>query len=78
MYAYYQNKDTKEDTEVKEPDGVAVSHVDDVLYAGNANFINNVIEPLKTSFQFGTEEEIVFRYVGMNIKKDDYWHTGQL
>ena len=49
--------------------GFLVIHVDDFLVAGNEEFYEKVILPLKQKFQIGTEEEGDFTYVGWNIKQ---------
>ena len=58
---------TKKLQEKKEPQGIAVSHVDDVLHCGNTIFEKKVMGPLKQAFKFGSEEEEEFRYIGMNV-----------
>ena len=40
----------------KEPSGLAVTHVDDVLSGGNTEFENNVMTKIKKTFKFGSEE----------------------
>ena len=48
--------------------GVIMSHVDDLLHgSGDETFEDEVMIPLKKKFQFGSEEEEAFRFVGMNI-----------
>ena len=49
--------------------GMIESHVDDLLHTGDSDFETNVIKPLKEAFKFGSEGEMEFRYVGMNIKQ---------
>ena len=51
------------------PSGIAVTHVDDILHAGNARFNRNIIAPMKRFFKFGTDERLEFIYVGLNIKQ---------
>ena len=65
MFIYFdENKNTEE---VKEPIGLAVTHVDDMLSAGENKFETDVIDKMKSAFKFGSEEELDFRYVGLNI-----------
>ena len=59
MYLFF--KDSQEDE--KDIDGIAVSHVDDILHAGSADFEAKVMQPLKQSIKFGSEETLEFRYV---------------
>ena len=54
-------------TNLKKPVGIVVSHVDDILHAGDKDFDKLVMDPLKKLFEFGSEDEQEFRYVGMNI-----------
>ena len=42
----------------KEPSGLAVTHVDDMLSAGGNRFETEVIEKMKQQFKFGSEEEL--------------------
>ena len=46
-----------------------MTHVDDILHAGTSSFDKDVMNPLKQVFQFGSEEEDSFRYIGMNIQQ---------
>ena len=64
MFLYF---DENNDEVSKEPSGVAVTHVDDVLSGGNTDFETNVMTRIKKTFNFGSEEELEFRYVGINI-----------
>ena len=49
--------------------GMIETHVDDLLQTGDPDFEEEVIKPLKKAFKFGSEGEVEFRYVGMNIKQ---------
>ena len=51
----------------KEPTGIAVTHVDDVLSAGDSEFEDNVMGGMVKAFKFGSEESLEFRYVGLNM-----------
>ena len=79
MFPYFK-EGTQEEQEIKTPLGLAVTHVDDILHAGEKAFDDKVIKPLKASLNFGTEEESQFRYIGMNVVqspdkiKIDYKH----
>ena len=64
MFLYFGENN---DEVSKEPSGVAVTHVDDVLSGGNTEFETNVMTRIKKTFKFGSEEELEFRYVGINI-----------
>ena len=48
--------------------GIACLHVDDILWAGTADFEANVIATMKDKFQIGSNETKSFKYVGVNIK----------
>ena len=52
-------------------EGMALTHVDDVLHGGGENFDENVMATVKSSFKFGLEEAESFRYVGMNMLQTD-------
>ena len=68
MFMFFNSKPEK-DEEEREPSGLAVTHVDDILHAGDNNFDTTVIKPLKESFKFGSEENLEFRYVVLDIKQ---------
>ena len=66
MFLYFGDSDDQ-NSEYRDPMGMAVTHVDDVLHAGEDAFEETVMENLKRAFKFGSEEELEFRYVGMNF-----------
>ena len=77
MYALFKNG-TKVDDYEKKPLGVAVSHVDDIMHAGEEVFDQEIMCPLKGIFKFGSQEEDMFRYVGWNIiQKNDHFRVDQ-
>ena len=47
--------------------GIAVTHVDDILHGGSNTFDREVVSKVKSSFNFGSEGSEMFRYVGMNM-----------
>ena len=51
--------------------GMMATHVDDFLNAGNAIFNKKVINVMDNRFDFGREIETDFRYVGINVTKED-------
>ena len=55
----------------KRLEGMALTHVDDVLHGGGENFDGNVMASVKASFKFGLEEAESFRYVGMNMTQTE-------
>ena len=61
---YYHNKDGS-------LAAVLITHVDDVLHAGNQVFNEEVILPLKRHFLAGSQAEGHFRYVGFDVSQDD-------
>ena len=67
MFLFFGDQLKTQDDDCREPVGMAVTHVDDVLYAGEENFEREIIERIKEVFKFGAEEELEFRYVGMNF-----------
>ena len=50
--------------------GMLLTHVDDILHGtGTEEFEKRILQHLKEKFQFGSEEEGEFRYVGMQVKQ---------
>ena len=70
LFIYNKREDDEGEEKVKEPTGLAVTHVDDVLHAGEKDFEDQVMKPLKESFKFGTEENREFKYVGLHIRQE--------
>ena len=64
MYLHFTNQGGH-----KVLEGIALTHVDDILHGGSRDFEETVIQPIKKAFMFGTEEEEKFRYVGMNMQQ---------
>ena len=53
--------------------GIFACHVDDMIWGGNENFKINVIDNLKNTFMFGSEETKAFTYLGIRlIQNDDF------
>ena len=59
------------DTGNKLIEGIALTHVDDVLHGGGEDFDRNIMSSVKSSFKFGLEEAETFRYVGMNMTQTE-------
>ena len=58
------------DDKTEELKGMLMTHVDDIMYGtGDDDFEEKVMKPLKTKFEFGSEEESIFRYVGMQVQQ---------
>ena len=52
--------------------GQVLTHVDDLLHgSGTEEFEERIMKPLKKKFVFGSEEETVFRYVGMGVEQKE-------
>ena len=49
--------------------GVIAIHVDDFLWGGNDKFIKEIKPKLHQFFTVGNEEELAFRYLGLNINQ---------
>ena len=47
--------------------GFIALHVDDIVWAGNSNFEEAVINKLRTKFLIGKENNIPLRYLGLDI-----------
>ena len=67
VFLFYKGDEGEED----DLQGIIETHVDDLLHAGTDAFEDEVIKPLKKAFKFGSEGEVEFRYVGMNIKQSE-------
>ena len=66
MYMYFSNDESE-----KKIEGIAVTHVDDILHGGHPEFDDNVMSPVKSAFNFGSEGSQMFRYVGMNMVQSE-------
>ena len=51
--------------------GVLCCHVDDFFYAGSDSFMADVIQQIKEKFKVSQEEHDGFKYLGINIIKED-------
>ena len=67
--AMYMHFSTHKDKKTLE--GMALTHVDDVLHGGGDEFDERIMETVKSSFKFGLEEAESFRYVGMNMRQTE-------
>ena len=47
--------------------GIICVHVDDFLWAGVADFENDIVNNLRLTFKIGKEETERFKYIGLNI-----------
>ena len=50
--------------------GIIVTHVDDVLFAGNTKFNNTVMKPLLKTFKVSRQDSYCFKYLGLGIDQD--------
>ena len=48
---------------------IICTHVDNVIYGGNKIFKEQIIRNIKKKFTIGTENEIKFVYLGLNIQQ---------
>ena len=55
MFIFFDNKS---DDEFREPRGLAITHVDDILSVGDQKFKSDVRCEMKKKFKFGGEEEM--------------------
>ena len=56
--------------------GILACNVDDMIWGGNENFKSNVINNLKNTFMFGSEETKPFTYLGIQlIQNGDFSST---
>ena len=51
--------------------GLICMHVDDIIWAGNTQFKENVIQQLKKQFEISKESEGEFVYLGLRVKQTD-------
>ena len=52
--------------------GLLVTHVDDIIYAGTGNFRKNVIVKLTEKFQISRLATGIFEYLGWNIQQESH------
>ena len=52
-----------------EVQGIMIVHVDDFLWAGSADFVEQVIVPLRDIFKISKELDTAFKYVGIDLKQ---------
>ena len=55
----------------KRLDGILVIHVDDFAYAGNTQWIEQVIDTFKQKFKISAQAHGCFKYIGLNVHQDD-------
>lgn len=58
--AYYNNKMS----------GILLTHVDDVFYAGNTNFREEIIRSLLKTFKISRQDTGTFTYLGLQIRQE--------
>ena len=52
-------------------EGILSCFVDDQLWGGSDNFVTNVIEKLRSTFDISHEHESAFKYVGVELMQDE-------
>ena len=53
--------------------GILVCHIDEMIWGGTEYFKSNVIDNLKSTFKFGSEETDTFVYIGIELTQNsDY------
>ena len=67
MFIFFTNEDCN--NKLREPNGMLVSHVDDLLRAEDQSFEDTVISQLKAIFAFGSDNDFDFTYVGLHIEQ---------
>ena len=50
--------------------GILACHVDDMIWGGNEHFKINIINKLKETFKFGSEEVETFTYIGISLTQN--------
>lgn len=61
VFRWYENDEIQ---------GIVVLHVDDFLFTGSQEFHEKVTEKMATTFKVGLRKSNVFKYVGLNIRKE--------
>ena len=61
VFRYYENNKLG---------GILVTHVDDVLYAGNTKFCQIVIKSIMKTFKISRHHAGAFSYLGLNVSQD--------
>ena len=52
-------------------DGIVGTHIDDSLNVASQSMREHVLDKMKEKFTFGSHDNLPFRYVGLNIEKED-------
>ena len=52
--------------------GIIIIFVDDLIHAGTTYFTTTIITQLKTTFLFGSEQQGIFKYIGINLTQINY------
>ena len=68
---YHFSDNSKPGDEDRNLDGIVGSHIDDFLEVSSDGMRSKVIDVMKRRFTFGSQDELPFRYVGMNIDEED-------
>ena len=68
-FFFYHSDGSTVKSEVRELSGMIATHVDDSLTAGDAKYRNDVEGPMTEVFDYGSHDNLPFRYVGLNMSK---------
>lgn len=52
--------------------GILCCHVDDIIFGGTTEFLNQVIIPLKNKFAISSQSQTAFKYIGLNIEQGQH------
>ena len=68
-FFFYHEDGSSDGDQCRQISGIVATHVDDSLTAGDSIFRNDVEGPMTEVFEYGSHEDLPFRYVGINMNK---------
>ena len=70
-FFFYHGDGSTMDSHYRDLSGMVATHVDDSLNAGDARYRNDVEGPMTEVFEYGSHENLPFRYVGINMHREE-------
>ena len=61
VFTYHQNSELL---------GILIIHVDDILWSGTEEFVNDVILKIRSTFSISSENRSAFKYIGLHLSQD--------
>ena len=68
-FFFYHSDGSTALSEVRKLSGMVATHVDDSLTAGDAKYRNDIEGPMTEEFDYGSHDNLPFRYVGLNMTR---------